>query len=60
MEPHYLRMRKEIKLHLINSGCTYSAEEEPVVLRKITVDAMLDTVLEYMIGHGYASPTKTF
>lgn len=60
MEPNYLKMKKEIKVHLINTGCTFSAEEEPVVLRQITVDAMLDTVLEFMIGAGYASPTKSF
>lgn len=60
MEPNYLKMKKEIKIHLINSGCTFSSEEEPVVLRQITVDVMLDTVLDYMIGAGYASPTKAF
>jgi len=60
MEPHYLKMKSEIKAHLVNSGCTFSPEEEPIVLRNITVDAMLDTMLEFMIGAGYASPTKTF
>lgn len=60
MEPQYLKMRKEIKEHLVNTGCTFSPEEEPIVLRNITVDAMLDTILEYMIGAGYASPTKAF
>jgi len=46
--------------HLILSGATLNAENpaEPVVLRPMKADVLLPLILDYLIGAGYASPTK--
>jgi hypothetical protein len=57
------RLKTELIEHLIDSGFTlapYSlVENEPPILRPVKVQVLLDCVLDYMIGAGYASPTKT-
>jgi hypothetical protein len=46
--------------HLIVSGLTFNAEnkQDPIVIRPMKVDVLVATVLEYLIGAGYAEPTK--
>lgn len=46
--------------HLIMSGATLNAEnpDDPVVLRPMKADVLLPLILDYLIGAGYASPTK--
>ena len=57
-------MNKEIidgvTRHLIVSGLTFNAENaiDPVVIRPMKVEVLVATVLEYLIGAGYAEATK--
>ena len=46
--------------HLIVSGLTFNAESksDPVVVRPMKVEILVATVLEYLIGAGYAEATK--
>ena len=46
--------------HLVVSGLTFNAEnkQDPIVIRPVKVDVLIATVLEYLIGAGYAEPTK--
>lgn len=46
--------------HLIVSGLTFNAENasDPIITRPMKVDVLVATVLEYLIGAGYAEPTK--
>ena len=57
MTPSYLALRQELKHHLIQSNMTFSSENEwagqPTVMREVSVDVMLNNLLDYMIGAGY-------
>jgi hypothetical protein len=56
----YLALKQELAYHLVQSGLTYSIEDEkPPTLRPVQVNLLLDTLLDYMIGAGYASSTKS-
>jgi len=56
----YLALKQELSYHLVQSGLTYSIEDEkPPTLRPVQVNLLLDTLLDYMIGAGYASSTKS-
>lgn len=56
---NYQSLRQELKAYLIDQSMTYSAEKEwlgePVVMREVPVDVMLNNLLDYMIGKGYVS-----
>jgi len=55
----YDNLKREIISHLIDSGFTFSTENgDPVVIRPMKADVLLNTLLDYMIGAGYASTTK--
>jgi hypothetical protein len=55
----YLALKQELSYHLVQSGLTYSIEDEkPLTLRPVQVNLLLDTLLDYMIGAGYASSRK--
>jgi hypothetical protein len=56
----YLALRQELKSHLIDSGLTLPTldEQDPVLLRPVPATLVLDTLLDYMIGAGYASERK--
>jgi hypothetical protein len=41
-------MRLGLKRHLILSGLTFNAEMEPVYTRAVPLDALLDSILEYV------------
>jgi hypothetical protein len=56
---HYLALKQELTYHLIQSGLTYSIEDnKPPTIRPVQVNLVLDTLLDYMMGAGYASTTK--
>jgi len=56
---NYNTLKDEIVFHLIQSGYTFSSENgDPVVIRPMKVAVLLDSVLDYMIGAGYATTTK--
>ena len=58
-------MQKEllegVTKHLIMSGLTFNAENpaDPVVIRPMKVEILVATVMEYLLGEGYANTTKT-
>lgn len=55
----YLALKQELALHLVDSGLTYSIEDnKPPTIRPVAVNLLLDTLLDYMIGAGYASERK--
>ena len=52
---------QELTSHLIDQGMTYSTEDgNAPTLRPVKVEVLLNNILDYMIGAGYASPTKTY
>ena len=56
----YLALKQELAYHLVQSGLTYSIEDnETPTIRPVKVNLLLDTLLDYMIGAGYASSTKS-
>ena len=57
----YQMLRQELKEHLIATGLCLNAENphDAVVVRSMNADMMIDTLLDYMIGAGYASITRT-
>lgn len=56
----YQALVKELTSHLVDQGMTYSVEDmEPPTLRPVKVEVLLNNLLDYLIGAGYASPTKT-
>jgi len=56
---NYNNLKTEITCHLIDSGFTFSTENgDPVVIRPMRVDVLLNNLLDYMIGAGYASTNK--
>lgn len=56
---NYNNLKTEITSHLIDSGFTFSTENgDPVVIRPMRVDVLLNNLLDYMIGAGYASTNK--
>jgi hypothetical protein len=56
----YQALVQELTSHLIDQGLTYSIEDnESPTLRPVKAQLVLNTLLDYMIGAGYASPTKT-
>lgn len=56
----YQALVQELTHHLVDQGMTYSNEDgSPVTLRPMKVEVLLNNLLDYMIGAGYASPTKT-
>ena len=55
----YLALKQELTYHLVQSGLTYSIEDnQPPTIRPVQVNLVLDTLLDYMIGAGYASSRK--
>lgn len=46
--------------HLIVSGLTFNAENsaDPIVIRPMKVEILVATVMEYLLGAGYAEATK--
>lgn len=51
---------QELTYHLIDQHMTYSIEDnKPPTLRPVPCEVLLHTLLDYMIGAGYASTTKT-
>jgi hypothetical protein len=58
----YQALVMELKQHLVDQGLTFNAEDalDPVVIRPMKADLLLTNLLDYMIGAGYASTTKTF
>jgi hypothetical protein len=50
----------ELSSHLVDQGFTWSIEDnKPPTLRDgIKAEVLLTNLLDYMIGAGYASPTK--
>lgn len=50
-----------ITKHLIASGLTFNAENpaDPVIIRPMKVEILVATVMEYLLGEGYANTTKT-
>lgn len=52
---------QELTHYLIDSGMTCSVEDnEPATLRNgIKCEVLLNNLLDYMIGAGYVSTTKT-
>jgi hypothetical protein len=56
----YQALVNELTSHLIDTGMTFSTEDnQPATLRQVKVEVLLHNLLDYMIGAGYASPTKT-
>lgn len=56
----YQALVRELTSHLVDQGMTYSVEDmEPPTLRPVKVEVLLNNLLDYLIGAGYASPTKT-
>ena len=52
---------QELTHYLIDSGMTYSVEDNkaPTLRDGIKCEVLLNNLLDYMIGAGYVSPTKT-
>jgi len=51
MNPYLI---EELTIHLINSHMTFSTEDmQPPTLRPVKVEALLECLLNYMIGEGY-------
>jgi hypothetical protein len=51
---------QELTYHLIDQHMTYSIEDcKPPTLRPVSCQVLLNTLLDYMIGAGYASPYKS-
>ena len=50
-----------ITKHLIASGLTFNAENpaNPIITRPMNVEILVATVMEYLLGEGYANTTKT-
>lgn len=56
---NYNNLKTEITSHLIDSGLTFSTENgDPVVIRPMKAEVLLDSLLDYMIGAGYATTTR--
>lgn len=57
---HYQALKQELTSHLIDSGLTMPTLDalDPVMLRPVNASIVLDTLLDYMIGAGYASERK--
>jgi hypothetical protein len=57
----YETLRQELKEHLVVSGLCLNAENphDAVVVRSMNANLLIDTLLDYMIGAGYASVTRT-
>jgi hypothetical protein len=55
-------VKEGLRKHLIHTGFTYSNEGEwagePTLTRSVNVDVLLDSVVEFLIGAGYASADK--
>jgi len=55
-------LKDALRKHLIHTGFTFSSEREPfgepTLTRSVNVDILLDCVVEFLIGAGYASDTK--
>lgn len=53
-------MMEGVTKHLILSGLTFNAEDknDPIVIRPMKVEMLVATVLEYLVGEGYANTTK--
>ena len=50
-----------ITKHLIASGLTFNSENpaNPIITRPMNVEILVATVMEYLLGEGYANTTKT-
>jgi hypothetical protein len=57
----YQTLREELKTHLVVTGLCLNAENphDAVVVRSTKADIVIDTLLDYLIGAGYASVSKT-
>lgn len=57
----YQALVQELTSHLVDTGMTYSTEDnESPTLREVKVEVLLHNLLDYMMGAGYATPTKTY
>jgi hypothetical protein len=56
----YQTLKDELKEHLVVSGLCLNTKEpgDAVVIRPMRAELLIDTLLDYMIGAGYASVTK--
>ena len=51
----------ELTHHLIDQHMTFSIEDNlPATLRPVKCEVLLNTLLDYMIGAGYASADKNY
>ena len=57
----YQTLRQELREHLVVTGLCLNAENphDAVVVRSMNADLLVDTLLDYLIGAGYASVSKT-
>ena len=59
----YDEMKEKLRIHLIQTGFTFSNEREPMgeptLTRSIPLDVLVDNVVDYLVGAGYANDTKT-
>ena len=53
-----LNIKQKLKVHLINSGLTFSSEREwmgePIIMREVAVDTVVNEVIKFMTEAGYA------
>ena len=57
----YSALIQELTSHLVDSGMTYSIEDnQPPTLREVKAEVLLHNILDYMMGAGYATPTKSY
>ena len=53
-----LNIKQLLKIHLIKSGLTFSSEREwmgePIIMREIAVDTVVNEVIKFMTEAGYA------
>lgn len=56
---NYNNLKAEIVCHMVDSGFTFSNENgDPLVIRPMKVDVLLNNLLDYMIGAGYATTER--
>jgi len=55
-----MSIEKELSDYLVSIGATFNAEnpDEPIVLRPARLNVIVSSIVDYLIGAGYASETK--
>ena len=53
-------IEQELSNYLVSIGATFNAEnpDEPIVLRPARLNVIVTSVVDYLIGAGYASEAK--